>query len=75
MGNVGVGIEGRWNGGCELSDRAVQHTVFLKSYNDRNKTDLAGIIDVPTPRLEVDFVAIQGNFASSLKLPTHSRRR
>jgi D-methionine transport system substrate-binding protein len=33
----------------DIDANVMQHTVFLKSYNDRNKTDLAGIVDVPTP--------------------------
>jgi D-methionine transport system substrate-binding protein len=33
----------------DIDADVMQHPVFLKSYNDRNKTDLAGIIDVPTP--------------------------
>jgi len=27
----------------------MQHSVFLASYNERNKTDLVGIVQVPTP--------------------------
>jgi D-methionine transport system substrate-binding protein len=33
----------------DIDANVMQHTVFLKSYNDRNKTDLTGIVDVPTP--------------------------
>jgi D-methionine transport system substrate-binding protein len=33
----------------DIDANVMQHTVFLKSYNDRNKTDHAGIIDVPAP--------------------------
>jgi D-methionine transport system substrate-binding protein len=33
----------------DIDANVMQHPVFLKSYNDRNNTDLAGIVDVPTP--------------------------
>lgn len=33
----------------DIDANVMQHTVFLKSYNDRQKTDLAGIVHVPTP--------------------------
>ncbi len=33
----------------DIDANIMQHTVFLNSYNERNKTDLAGIVDVPTP--------------------------
>jgi D-methionine transport system substrate-binding protein len=33
----------------DIDANVMQHTVFLNAYNDRNKTDLAGIIAVPTP--------------------------
>jgi D-methionine transport system substrate-binding protein len=33
----------------DIDADVMQHTVFLNSYNDRNKTDLVGIIHVPTP--------------------------
>lgn len=33
----------------DIDANIMQHTVFLNSYNDRNKTDLAGIVQVPTP--------------------------
>src|ERR1700730_9495552 len=33
----------------DIDANVMQHTVFLKSYNDRNKTALAGIVDVPPP--------------------------
>jgi D-methionine transport system substrate-binding protein len=33
----------------DIDANVMQHTVFLIAYNDRNKTDLVGIIHVPTP--------------------------
>ena len=33
----------------DIDANVMQHPVFLKSYNDRNKTDLIGIVQVPTP--------------------------
>ncbi|MDB5551107.1 MAG: methionine-binding protein [Rhizobium sp.] len=33
----------------DIDANVMQHTVFLDAYNDRQKTDLAGIITVPTP--------------------------
>ena len=33
----------------EIDANVMQHTIFLNSYNERQKTDLAGIIHVPTP--------------------------
>jgi D-methionine transport system substrate-binding protein len=33
----------------DIDANVMQHTVFLNSYNDRQKTDLAGIVHVPTP--------------------------
>ncbi len=32
----------------DIDANVMQHTVFLNSYNDRQKTDLAGIVHVPT---------------------------
>jgi D-methionine transport system substrate-binding protein len=33
----------------EIDANVMQHTVFLNSYNERQKTDLTGIVHVPTP--------------------------
>src|SRR6266571_9466271 len=33
----------------EIDANVMQHTIFLNSYNDRQKTDLVGIVHVPTP--------------------------
>ena len=33
----------------DIDANVMQHTVFLNSYNDRNTTDLVGVIHVPTP--------------------------
>ncbi|SDS55066.1 MetQ/NlpA family ABC transporter substrate-binding protein [Bradyrhizobium canariense] len=33
----------------DIDANVMQHAVFLNSYNDHNKTDLAGIVAVPTP--------------------------
>lgn len=33
----------------DIDANVMQHAVFLKSYNDRNQTDLVGIVQVPTP--------------------------
>lgn len=33
----------------EIDANVMQHTVYLNAYNERNKTDLAGIVHVPTP--------------------------
>jgi D-methionine transport system substrate-binding protein len=33
----------------DIDANVMQHTVFLNAYNERQKTDLAGIITVPTP--------------------------
>ena len=33
----------------DIDANVMQHSVYLKSYNDRNKTDLVGIVQVPTP--------------------------
>ncbi|QDM15571.1 methionine-binding protein [Tardiphaga sp. vice352] len=35
--------------GNDIDANVMQHTVFLNAYNQRQKTDLAGIITVPTP--------------------------
>ncbi len=33
----------------EIIADVMQHEVYLKSYNDRNGTDLVGVVQVPTP--------------------------
>jgi D-methionine transport system substrate-binding protein len=33
----------------EIEANVMQHTIFLNSYNERQKTDLVGIVHVPTP--------------------------
>ncbi|HXZ10124.1 MAG TPA: MetQ/NlpA family ABC transporter substrate-binding protein [Paraburkholderia sp.] len=33
----------------EISADVMQHSVYLKSYNDRNGTDLVAVVQVPTP--------------------------
>jgi D-methionine transport system substrate-binding protein len=33
----------------EIDANVMQHTIFLNSYNERQKTDLVGIVHVPTP--------------------------
>jgi D-methionine transport system substrate-binding protein len=33
----------------DIDANVMQHSVFLKAYNERNKTDLVGIVQVPTP--------------------------
>jgi D-methionine transport system substrate-binding protein len=33
----------------DIDANVMQHTVFLNSYNERQKTDLVGIVHVPTP--------------------------
>lgn len=33
----------------DIEADVMQHTVFLDSYNERQKTDLVGIVHVPTP--------------------------
>ena len=33
----------------EIAADVMQHEVYLKSYNDRNGTDLVGVVQVPTP--------------------------
>lgn len=33
----------------EVDANVMQHSVYLKAYNDRNGTDLVGIVQVPTP--------------------------
>jgi D-methionine transport system substrate-binding protein len=33
----------------DIDANVMQHTVFLNSYNERQKTDLIGIVHVPTP--------------------------
>jgi len=33
----------------EIDANVMQHTIFLDSYNERQKTDLVGIVHVPTP--------------------------
>ena len=33
----------------EIDANVMQHTIFLNSYNERQNTDLAGIVHVPTP--------------------------
>jgi D-methionine transport system substrate-binding protein len=33
----------------EIAADVMQHSVYLKSYNDRNGTDLIGVVQVPTP--------------------------
>jgi D-methionine transport system substrate-binding protein len=33
----------------DIDANVMQHTVFLNSYNERNKTDLVGVVQVPTP--------------------------
>jgi D-methionine transport system substrate-binding protein len=33
----------------DIDANVMQHTIFLNAYNERNKTDLTGIVAVPTP--------------------------
>lgn len=33
----------------EIDANVMQHSVYLKAYNDRNATDLVGVVQVPTP--------------------------
>ena len=33
----------------EIDANVMQHTIFLNSYNERQQTDLVGIVHVPTP--------------------------
>ncbi len=33
----------------DIAADVMQHSVYLKSYNDRNGTDLVGVVQVPTP--------------------------
>ncbi|MBG7621452.1 methionine-binding protein [Herbaspirillum sp. AP02] len=33
----------------DIDANVMQHSIFLASYNERNKTDLVGIVQVPTP--------------------------
>lgn len=33
----------------DIDANVMQHTIFLNSFNDRHKTDLVGIVHVPTP--------------------------
>lgn len=33
----------------EVDANVMQHSVYLKAYNERNRTDLTGIVQVPTP--------------------------
>ncbi|WP_315786545.1 MetQ/NlpA family ABC transporter substrate-binding protein [Bradyrhizobium sp. SZCCHNPS1003] len=37
----------------EIDANVMQHTVFLNSYNERQKTDLTGIVHVPTPPMGI----------------------
>ena len=37
----------------EIDADVMQHTVFLDSYNERQKTDLVGIVHVPTPPMGI----------------------
>jgi D-methionine transport system substrate-binding protein len=37
----------------EIDADVMQHTVFLESYNERQKTDLFGIVHVPTPPMGI----------------------
>jgi D-methionine transport system substrate-binding protein len=37
----------------EIDADVMQHTVFLNSYNERQKTDLVGIVHVPTPPMGI----------------------
>ena len=37
----------------EIDANVMQHTVFLNSYNERQKTDLVGIVHVPTPPMGI----------------------
>jgi D-methionine transport system substrate-binding protein len=37
----------------EIDANVMQHTVFLESYNERQKTDLVGIVHVPTPPMGI----------------------
>src|SRR3954463_1023851 len=37
----------------EIDADVMQHTVFLDSYNERQNTDLVGIVHVPTPPMGI----------------------
>jgi D-methionine transport system substrate-binding protein len=37
----------------EIDADVMQHTVFLESYNERQRTDLVGIVHVPTPPMGI----------------------
>jgi D-methionine transport system substrate-binding protein len=48
--NFSTGLEANqavWHG--EIAADVMQHSVYLKAYNDRNGTDLVGVVQVPTP--------------------------
>lgn len=48
--NFSTGLEANqavWHG--EIAANVMQHTVYLNAYNDRNGTDLVGVVQVPTP--------------------------
>lgn len=48
--NFSTGLEANqavWHG--EIAADVMQHSVYLRAYNDRNGTDLVGVVQVPTP--------------------------
>jgi D-methionine transport system substrate-binding protein len=48
--NFSTGLEANqavWHN--EIAADVMQHSVYLKAYNDRNGTDLVGVVQVPTP--------------------------
>ncbi|MBB3001787.1 D-methionine transport system substrate-binding protein [Paraburkholderia tropica] len=48
--NFSTGLEANqavWHD--EIAADVMQHSVYLKAYNDRNGTDLVGVVQVPTP--------------------------
>lgn len=48
--NFSTGLEANqavWHG--EIAADVMQHSVYLKAYNDRNGTDLVSVVQVPTP--------------------------
>ncbi|MGY2047883.1 MetQ/NlpA family ABC transporter substrate-binding protein [Methylobacterium sp. JK268] len=46
--STGVEVNAAVHAG-EIDANVMQHSVYLKAYNDRNGTDLVGIVQVPTP--------------------------
>jgi ABC-type metal ion transport system substrate-binding protein len=56
----------------EIDANVMQHTILLNSYNDRQQTDLVGIVHVPTPPMASIRRSTRRERRSSLDRPAPS---